>query len=132
MLTEPTNTDYAQLAELDRMRRTVSSRDDHFERLWISTRNLHQRFGIVPEIERQVPLVVEEMNEAIAAARFEDDLALTQEIVDSVVVLMGLAMARGVALDDLHDAMNAVIRKNDAKTHLTHAIDANTFKIKRK
>ena len=126
------NTDYAQLAELDAMRRTVSTREDHFERLWISTRNLHQRFGVVPEIDRQVPLILEEITEAIAAARNEPDDALAKEITDSIVVLMGLAMARHVSLDMLHGAMNAVISKNNAKTHDTHAIDPMTLKIKRK
>jgi len=129
---QPTNTDYAQLAELDAMRRTVSTREDHFERLWIATRSLHQRFDVVPSVDRQIPLVLEEMNEAVAAARLEGDAALAQEIADSIVVLMGLAMARGVTLDDLHTAMNTVISKNNAKTHLTHAVDPNTLKIKRK
>lgn len=131
-MTTTLNTDYAQLAELDAMRRTVSLREDHFERLWISTRSLHQRFGIMPTVDRQVPLVLEEVNEAIAAAADESDDALAQEIADSIVVLMGLAMARSVSLDALHDAMNVVITKNAAKTHDTHAIDLQTLKIKRK
>lgn len=132
--TAPTaaNNDFEQLAALAEMRRNVNWHDDFFERLWLSTRSLHNRFGVTPEIERQIPLVREETNEAIAAAQHESDEALGKEIADSLVVLMGLAMARRLTLDLLHDSINAVIRKNDAKTLDTHKIDPKTLKIKRK
>lgn len=123
--------DFEQLAALS----TYAMRDmneSHLERLWLSTRALHQRFDVTPEVERQIPLVMEEMNEAITAALEESADELAGEIVDCFVVLIGLAMARGITLDRLHDGMNAVIAKNGAKNSKTHYLNPATLKITRR
>lgn len=124
--------DFEQLRELAARRRAVNWHEEHFERLWLSTRGLHDRFGITPEIDSQAALIREEAEEVIAAARDEGADELAAEIADCIVVLMGMGMARGIALDRLQDAMNAVIAKNDAKTHETHYVNPATHKITRK
>lgn len=124
------SSDFEQLAALATY--NPARDEDHLERLWLSTRRLHENFGVTPEVERQIPLVVEETNEAITAARDESADELAGEIVDCFVVLIGLAMARGISLDKLHSGMNAVIAKNDAKTEATHYLNPSTLKITRR
>lgn len=126
--------DFPQLQELANHNRALNAArvEDVLQALWDSTRALHKRFDVELDIEAQAALVREEMEEAIAAALDEPQHALAQEIADSIVVLLGLGMTRGVTLEAVRDGMQAVIRKNDCKTHQTHAVNPLTGKITRK
>lgn len=126
--------DFAQLQQLADWNRTQNAEriEDVLQVLWDSTAALHKRFNVHLDVNEQAALVREEMEEAIAAALDEPDAALAQEIADSFVVLLGLAQARGVALDAVREGMTAVIWKNDRKTHDTHSVNPITGKITRK
>lgn len=126
--------EFAQLQQLADHNRTQNAAriEDVLQVLWDSTTALHKRFDVTLDIEAQAALVREETEEAIAAALDEPDAALAQEIADSIVVLLGLAIARGVALEAVRDGMKAVIWKNDRKTHDTHNVNPITGKITRK
>lgn len=126
--------EFAQLQQLADWNRTQNAEriEDVLQVLWDSTAALHKRFDVTLDIEAQVALVREETEEAIAAALDEPDAALAHEIADSFVVLLGLAQARGVALDAVREGMTAVIWKNDRKTHDTHSVNPITGKITRK
>lgn len=102
--------------------------------LWQSTRALHERFGVPCTVDVSERLVAEESYELLRAS-FEADyisiggidadrerMKLTREAVDLIVVTLALLEAHGVSEDDLAQAMAAVIAKNDAKTHETHAL----------
>lgn len=126
--------DFPQLQQLAERNRAQNAAciEDVLQALWDSTRALHKRFDVTLDIEAQTGLVREEMEEAIAAALDEPQAALAQEIADSIVVLLGLAMTRGVVLDAVREGMRTVIRKNDCKTHETHYLNPLTNKITRK
>lgn len=126
--------DFPQLQQLAERNRAQNDAfvEDVLQVLWDSTRALHKRFDVKLDIEAQAALVREEMDEAITAALDEPQHALAQEIADSIVVLLGLAMARGVSLEAVREGMKAVIWKNDRKTSDTHYVNAVTLKITRK
>ncbi len=96
------------------------------EHLWNTTEALHKRFGVFPpDTNEALRVLNEEAYEVIEAALTGDEQELADESADLIVTLMGVLMARGVALDDLKDAMRRVAAKNNAKTYETHHINKN-------
>ena len=99
-----------------------------------STRALHERFGVLFRVDVSERLVAEESYELLrASAEAEyisiggidsdrERMKLTHEAVDLIVVTLALLQAHGVTDDDLAQAIDAVIAKNDAKTHATHEL----------
>lgn len=101
-------------------------------RLWNSTKELHERFGVYPPLTiRVIRVFLEETREVVQAALLEDGDSLACEIADNIVTALALGIARGVALEQIEAAIERVAAKNDAKTHETHQLNA-AGKIARK
>lgn len=95
------------------------------ERLWTSTTELYERFGIeiwdcgVEERER---FVVEECHEFLRESALKQALELAgernlvSEAADLIVTVLGLLHAHDVDLETFQSACEAIARKNDAKT----------------
>lgn len=117
---------------------------DALKQLWESTAAFQQRFGLDKKfsLPAQMRCVHEEISELAADAYgywyTEDGLDAenfvidaTQEAADVIVTVLGVLMGMGVEYSDVADAIEHIAAKNDAKTHETHAIDANG-KVSRK
>ena len=96
-----------------------------------STLDFYDRFGITPtpaDMEKVFLEEVHELIEAVDAGHDKDHMA--EEAADVIVTVIGLCHAAGIDPDHMIRQLYAVIDKNDAKTHDTHAfIDG---KIRRK
>ena len=127
--------DYDQLQQLAAHRQQVmaTTPQDDLLFLWESTAGFFARFGLVPTVNSQFPVLIEEMAEVGKALDIpESDEALAGEATDVLVVLLSIVQARGIALSDLRNALHATIHKNDSKTFATHYVDRYTGKITRK
>lgn len=110
---------------------TVDNRSE-LHKLWDSTAAFHQRFDTLhdkehPFIPAQYRAFMEEVAEFSIAVLSDYDYSpanLERELVDVIVVGMGLLMAHGCELTNLQAAMRHVADGNDAKTHDTHAKNA--------
>lgn len=108
------------------------------KKIWISTANLYERFGLSHTVDNGIKGMTEEINEVFdAMAKLgvdEDNLGkrqdLAQEAIDLLVTVMSALMAMNIQYAELEYAANAVIQKNDAKSHITHVVYNN--KITRK
>ena len=97
-----------------------------------STLAFYERFGVKPQLEAATLVFEEEVDEFIEAAHDNTDKDhIAEEAADVFVTVIGLCEAAGVPHEKLIEQIYAVIEKNDAKTHKTHAINASG-KIARK
>lgn len=94
-----------------------------------STLELHERFGVDFDVEGAERLCAEEFRELIHASAFASmglgRKPVLEESVDLLVVVLGLLTAHGLTENDLMQAIDTVIVKNDSKTHETHYVDSN-------
>jgi NTP pyrophosphatase (non-canonical NTP hydrolase) len=105
--------------------------DDPLRGLAKSTQAFYERFNVIPDPEDVIKVFEEEVRELIEAVRLRHDaLHIGEEAADVMVTVLGVCYAAGLNIEDLIVQIEAVIRKNDAKTQDTHAqIDG---KIRRK
>jgi len=107
-----------------------------FDRLILSTRAFHDRFGTSQSTYEILLKVMEEVGEVIEECFRPDGLvnrdSLARESVDVMVTLIGLCNAAGISSDDLYNVMHQIASKNDAKIPgKTHDINPDTGKIER-
>lgn len=108
---------------------------DNWQQLWFSTVGLYRRFGILNELpESQRRKLVEEILETCTASikheesinEISDDHQLrsdlSKEIIDSIVVLFGLAILHKIQYREIEDAVRSVAKKNDIKDNETHVV----------
>ena len=89
-----------------------------------STMALYERFGRRFEIDAQFPIFQEEVNELLAAVREKSTTDhIAEEAGDVFVTAIGLALAAGATPEQLINQAQAVIAKNNAKTHETHKVN---------
>lgn len=87
-----------------------------------STREFYERFGVKPQLNDCIQNFEEEVRELIEAAQNGTDKAhIAEEAADVIVTAIGICFATGIEVDRLVEQVYAVIAKNDAKTHQTHA-----------
>lgn len=99
---------------------------DTLQDLIRSTQALYERFGQTFHLAAQLPIFEEEVRELIEAATAgEDTQHIAEEAGDVFVTAIGLALATGVSAEQLITQAQAVIAKNDAKTHATHHVNEN-------
>lgn len=98
-----------------------------------STLALHDRFGVKPTFEVTLRVFQEEVQELIEAARQgTDQQHIAEEAADVFVTAIGLCLALEVNEEQIIAQTRAVIAKNDAKTHDTHAINESGKIARRK
>lgn len=89
-----------------------------------STLAFYRRFDAHPQLEPATLVFEEEVDEFIEAAHDNHDKThIAEEAADVMVTVIGLCHAAGVTGDQLIEQIYAVIAKNDAKTHDTHAVN---------
>jgi NTP pyrophosphatase (non-canonical NTP hydrolase) len=103
---------------------------DALARLWQSTLDLYERFGLdepgAVEIQARERFLNEEFLELIRESVISDVLEiietkhLLEEAADVLVTLVGLLQAHQIDLPSLEAACEFVAQKNDAKTLDTH------------
>ena len=89
-----------------------------------STLEFYERFEVSPELETSIRVFQEEVGELIEAA--QDGIStdhIAEEAADVMVTAIGICLSQGVDLEQILRQTRAVIAKNDAKTHETHAIN---------
>jgi NTP pyrophosphatase (non-canonical NTP hydrolase) len=87
-----------------------------------STQTFYRRFGVTPQVPDMEKVFMEEVHEFTEAVnRAEDKDHMAEEAADVIVTVIGLCEAAGIDPDHLIRQIYAVIDKNDAKTHDTHA-----------
>lgn len=97
-----------------------------------STVDLYERFGQQFKLDVQLPIFQEEVRELIEAAQEQSSTDhIAEEAGDVFVTAIGLALAAGANPEQLIRQSQAVIAKNDAKTHQSHYVNAQG-KIARK
>ncbi len=90
-----------------------------------STLAFYERFGVTPQLEAATLVFQEEVDEFIEAAHDDHDVQhIAEEAADVIVTVIGLCEAAGVPPEKLVEQIYAVIEKNNAKNHNTHAVDA--------
>lgn len=100
----------------------VHNTGDALRDLAESTTDFYARFGVTPELENCVMNFQEEVRELIEAARDGSDSDhIAEEAADVIVTALGVCFARGIGVEQIVEQVYAVIAKNDAKTHETHA-----------
>ena len=110
------------------------------EDLWSSTEELFKRFDLQPTLDAQSRKFFEEIYEFTSAVttywvtdnvdpftegydiRPEIAKNAVAELTDAIVVGMALCMKLGIQFEQLQDAFEFVIDKNDAKTPYTHEV----------
>lgn len=98
---------------------------DTLQELIRSTMDLYERFDREFNLAAQLPIFEEEVRELIEAAQAGENAGhIAEEAGDVFVTAIGLALASGVRREQLIEQVQAVIRKNDAKTHTTHHVNA--------
>lgn len=98
---------------------------DSLRALIQSTVDFYARFDVTPELETATRVFQEEVGELIEAAKDgTNQLHIAEEAADVFVTAIGLCLASGVNTDMIIEQTHAVIAKNDAKTHVTHEINA--------
>lgn len=96
-----------------------------------STRDFYARFDVQPQVGDAIMNFEEEARELIDAARAGGDLDhIAEESADVLVTALGICLASGMDVEQIVAQVYAVIAKNDAKTHETHAVHAG--KIRRR
>lgn len=92
--------------------------------LWDSTANLYSRFGLKPSVKNAENGILEECLEVLEQLRLDtmELESLSEEVVDTIVVLISAMLARGLTLKDMERAMIKVMNKNNAKNWNTHVI----------
>ncbi|PJF44862.1 MAG: hypothetical protein CUN55_01745 [Phototrophicales bacterium] len=90
-----------------------------------STQNLYERFEREFILDVQIPIFEEEVHELIAATQAKDSTTqhIAEETCDVFVTAIGMALAAGVSVEELMTQAQAVIQKNDAKTHASHYVN---------
>lgn len=118
---------------------TSNDQREELLRLWASTENLHRRFyGDMPiSFDARWRVFNEEVGEllleAAKCAVFDTTYGDTaKECADVIVTAMGLLMGLGITYDDLSNAIQATITKNDSKTLQSHEIRADGKIARRK
>lgn len=98
--------------------------DNPIERLWNSTADLYQRFGLDAPMPDRVYKFREEVDEFLneVDALEYSGVALMEEASDVVVTIIGILQKRGVRPEWLWEEFEKVAQKNDAKTLDTHVI----------
>jgi NTP pyrophosphatase (non-canonical NTP hydrolase) len=97
---------------------------DTLRALFESTLNFYNRFEVIPELATSIHVFEEEVRELIEAAQAGTDKNhIAEEAADVMVTALGICIASGVDMEQLLAQTRAVIAKNDAKTHETHAIN---------
>lgn len=87
-----------------------------------STRAFYERFSVEPQLDDCIQNFQEEIRELIEAAQAGTDKAhIAEETADVFVTAIGICFATRVEIEWLVEQVYAVIAKNDAKTHETHA-----------
>ena len=111
----------------------LDHRHEVLQELWDSTVTLHDRFYPNHDIpfEARWRVFMEEVGEFLLAASvathdetIQSDEELAKECADVIVTAMGILMCFGLTYDHLSQAIQAVIEKNDSKTHKTHEVNA--------
>jgi NTP pyrophosphatase (non-canonical NTP hydrolase) len=89
-----------------------------------STLDLYQRFSVEPTLKLSARVFREEVDELLEAANNGQDLDhVAEEAADVFVTAIGICLAAGVDVEQLIDRTQAVIEKNNSKTHETHHIN---------
>ena len=103
----------------------MTSYDDPLRDLARSTFAFYRRFDVQPELEPATLVLQEEVDELIEAAHDKEGTQrVAEEAADVIVTVIGLCDAAGVSVDEIIAQVYAVIKKNDAKTHETHQVNA--------
>jgi hypothetical protein len=100
---------------------------DDIAALWASTDSLHRRFGKYPPKVMQTLKVFDEEiiefgDEVLAAGDDFDPAKVAEEAVDVMVTVLATLSALGIRREQLDQAVQKVIAKNNAKDHTTHYI----------
>ena len=101
---------------------------DMLQELWDSTHDLHHRFfpDKPPSFEMKRRVLFEEFGEFTQAIDMEDEPEdWCNEAADLMVTIMGLLQGMYLDYDDLRNAIDEVIAKNNAKTLDTHKVRAD-------
>lgn len=102
----------------------AQSNEDNLRALIQSTLDFYARFNLQPELPTALRVFREEVDELIEAAQLGTNLDhIAEEAADVFVTAIGICLARGVTLEEILHQTQMVIRKNNAKTHETHAIN---------
>lgn len=89
-----------------------------------STVDFYTRFEVHPQPEIAIRVFQEEVDELIEAAELGTDLAhIAEEAADVMVTAIGICLSRGVDPESIIRQAQAVIDKNNSKTHETHAVN---------
>ncbi|NDJ87146.1 MAG: hypothetical protein GYB66_14805 [Chloroflexi bacterium] len=89
-----------------------------------STQALYERFGQTPQHSIVKRVFEEEVAELIEATEEGlDHQHIAEEAADVFVTAIGMCLAAGLDTELLIRQAHAVIAKNNAKTHETHAIN---------
>ena len=94
--------------------------------IWRSTAELYERFRLLPDRDNTRKVFIEEATELLTAQAQNTPYGahgITTETADVIVTALGICMAAGLTLQDVTDAIQTVITKNDAKTHETHYVN---------
>ncbi len=98
-----------------------------------STVEFYDRFEVTPQLEPSLRVFQEEVDELIEATHNGDNKQhIAEEAADVFVTAIGMCLAAGVDGEQIIAQTRAVIDKNDAKTHETHAINENGKIARRK
>jgi NTP pyrophosphatase (non-canonical NTP hydrolase) len=106
---------------------------DPLRDLIASTLGFFARFNVTPTPDDMEKVFLEEVHELIEAVRLGQDREhMAEEAADVIVTVIALCHAAGIDPDHMIRQMYAVIDKNDAKTHDTHAfIDGKIRRLKK-
>lgn len=106
------------------MRSPPLNNTDTLRDLIQSTVDLYQRFDRTFNLKAQLPIFQEEVNELITAAQAGGNTQhIAEEAGDVFVTAIGLALAAGATPEQLIAQAQAVVQKNNAKTHQTHHVN---------
>lgn len=102
-------------------------------RLWASSTSLLIRFGAHPTVEQAAERMMDEVAELLEEAQKQtvNGTALAKEAADAYVTIVNLLHAAGVSQEQFDAALDAVMEKNDAKTHRTHRLHMPTQGVER-
>jgi hypothetical protein len=106
-----------------------------FAALWRSTVDLHRRFrgpDFRPTSAGAINAFDSEVEELREAATQKHLFVVIEEGVDVIVTVLGVMLAHGAMLEDVESMMEAVCRKNDAKTWATHELNPDNDRIMRR
>lgn len=113
----------------------IDEPDTLLPRLWHSSTDLLDRFGAHPSVKQASDRMLSEVLELVIAAHdpygtSTDEIAA--EAVDMIVTAINVLRACHVTQDQFMNAMEKIIRKNDAKTLESHQLNVQTQGVEKK